>query len=159
MGRWWDWLLAVDLARCLVPTGHALIGGGVKWNHRLVTGPGPAPLLGALERVSLARYLSERRGSGRFTYYLECKKKRPNVGRSMDTQHLPGLQAAISPRALSFGATTGATVFRAPCGGERRWLSPAAFLESIRRGHRLCGMVNHHRYRAEYRQFSGRSSS
>lgn len=23
---WWDWLVAVDLARCLVPTGHALIG-------------------------------------------------------------------------------------------------------------------------------------
>lgn len=59
------------------------------------------------------------------------------MGRSMDTreaQRLPGLQAAVSSQALGFGATTGATVFRALCGGERRWPSPVAFLESIRRG-------------------------
>lgn len=112
-GRW-DGLVAANLARCLVPTSHTLIcnrGEMELWTcHRpwACTSSGcPGQSL-----LSLAQYVSERRCAGRFARYVEGKKKRRNVGRSSDTrdsQHLPALQAVVSPWAISFG--------RNKCGG------------------------------------------
>lgn len=106
--------MAANLARCLVPTSHTLIcnrGEMELWTcHRpwACTSSGcPGQSL-----LSLAQYVSERRCAGRFARYVEGKKKRRNVGRSSDTrdsQHLPALQAVVSPWAISFG--------RNKCGG------------------------------------------